>query len=48
MNLDFTDKRALVTGAARGIGRDIAAALIDAGARVALVDVMDEVKETQQ
>lgn len=46
MNLDFTDKRALVTGAARGIGKDIAAAFLDAGGHVALVDVMDEVHET--
>ena len=46
MNLDFTDQRAIVTGAGRGIGADIAGALVAAGARVALVDVIDEVHET--
>jgi len=34
--MDFTDKRALVTGGSRGIGFAIASALIDAGARVAI------------
>jgi len=33
--LDLTDKRAIVTGASSGIGRATAAALADAGARVA-------------
>jgi 3alpha(or 20beta)-hydroxysteroid dehydrogenase len=35
-------KRILVTGAARGVGEEIARQLIGAGARVALVDVRDE------
>ena len=45
MTLDFTDKRVLVTGAARGIGRDIAAAFHERGASVALGDVLPEVED---
>jgi 3-oxoacyl-[acyl-carrier protein] reductase len=39
-------KTAVVTGAARGIGRVTAEMLADAGAHCALIDVMDEVKST--
>jgi 3alpha(or 20beta)-hydroxysteroid dehydrogenase len=35
-------KRILVTGAARGVGAEIARQLVAAGARVALVDVLDD------
>ncbi|MGH9000310.1 MAG: SDR family NAD(P)-dependent oxidoreductase [Acidimicrobiia bacterium] len=35
-------KRALVTGAANGIGREIAAVLVEQGARVMLVDIEEE------
>ena len=34
MQVDLTGQRALVTGASRGIGRAIASALIDSGARI--------------
>lgn len=34
----LSERRAIVTGAARGIGRAIAAALIEDGARVAIID----------
>jgi NAD(P)-dependent dehydrogenase (short-subunit alcohol dehydrogenase family) len=34
--IDFTGQAAIVTGGTRGLGRDIAAALADAGARVAV------------
>lgn len=37
--MDFTDKRAVVTGAASGIGRAIAAELVARGARVLLADI---------
>ena len=39
MQLDFTGKRAVVTGAAQGIGRSIVAALAQAGARVVALDL---------
>ena len=46
MNLDFTGKTAVVTGAARGIGQSIAAGLHERGATVVLVDVLPEVADT--
>ncbi len=44
--MDFTNKVALVTGGARGIGRDIALELGKRGANIALVDV--EVARAEQ
>lgn len=41
MTPGLTNKRAIVTGAASGIGRATAAALAEAGARVAGIDVQD-------
>ncbi len=46
MGIDFGGRKAMVTGAARGIGRDIAAALIEGGAKVALVDILEDVTGT--
>ncbi|MCU0726929.1 MAG: SDR family NAD(P)-dependent oxidoreductase, partial [Planctomycetes bacterium] len=40
----FTDRRALVTGAARGIGLAISRAFHAAGATVAMVDMLPEVE----
>ena len=39
---DLTGRRALVTGAAQGLGEGMAAALAAAGARVAVADVQDD------
>ena len=38
--------KALVTGAARGLGRAMAEALHEAGAAVVVMDVLDEAKKT--
>ena len=42
MELDFTQKRVLVTGGTRGIGRAVVEAFLDAGARVAVNGSTDE------
>jgi dihydroxycyclohexadiene carboxylate dehydrogenase len=44
----FAGKTAMVTGAAQGIGRDVALRLAREGARVALVDRFDLVEEVRQ
>jgi dihydroxycyclohexadiene carboxylate dehydrogenase len=44
----FAGKTALVTGAAQGIGREVALRLAREGARVALVDRSDLVEEVRQ
>ena len=36
---DFTDKLAVITGGASGVGRSLAFALSDAGARVLIADI---------
>lgn len=42
MQIEFSNRLALVTGAAQGIGRSIALNLVDSGARVQLLDI-DEI-----
>ena len=44
MKLGYDGRTAIVTGAARGIGLGIATALHSRGAKVALVDVLDDVE----
>jgi dihydroxycyclohexadiene carboxylate dehydrogenase len=44
----FSGKAAMVTGAAQGIGRDVALRLAREGARVALVDRSDLVEDARQ
>src|SRR5678810_1233510 len=48
VNLDFTDRVAIVTGAAHGFGRAIAVAFAERGANVWACDVLeDELRETR-
>ena len=48
MNLDFSGKTAIVTGAAHGFGRAISAAFAERGAEVWACDVLDdELRETE-
>ncbi len=48
MDLGLKGNVGVVVGAARGLGQTIAAALIDEGAQVALVDVSPDVEKTAQ
>ena len=43
---NLTDKVALITGAARGIGREIALKLAQQGANIIICDILDEVTNT--
>jgi 2-deoxy-D-gluconate 3-dehydrogenase len=42
----LTGKKAIITGAARGIGRALAEALHDAGAEVTLLDILEQGEQT--
>ena len=46
--MDLTHAKVVVTGAARGLGRVIAEAFGNAGARVALVDILEDVHTTSK
>ncbi|MFM9970404.1 MAG: SDR family oxidoreductase [Burkholderiales bacterium] len=41
-SINLTDKRLLITGAARGLGYSFAKAAVEAGAKVAIADVLEE------
>lgn len=45
---DLTGKSAIVTGAARGLGKGIALTLADAGADVVIADVLPEIEATSE
>ena len=45
---EFSDKRVLITGASRGIGWGIARAFSEEGAKVALIDVNQELLEEKK
>ena len=48
MNLDFSGKTAIVTGAAHGFGRAISRAFAERGAHVWAIDVLEEeLRETE-
>lgn len=40
--ISLTDKRVVITGAARGLGRGFAEAALDAGARVVIADILED------
>lgn len=40
-------KKVLVTGAARGLGRDFAQAIAEAGAQVVMADILDELVQKE-
>ena len=46
ITLDFSGRVALVTGAARGIGQKTAEAFAEAGARLVLADISDDIEQT--
>lgn len=46
MEINHTGKTAVVTGSARGIGKEIAATMAGSGANVILLDVLETVHET--
>ena len=46
MNLDLSGKVAIVTGAARGIGKDIAFALAAEGCKTVILDVLEDSAQT--
>ena len=41
-------KKVLVTGAARGLGRDFAQAIAEAGAQVVMADILDDLVQKEQ
>jgi len=45
---DLTGKKAIVTGASRGLGRGIATALANAGAEVVILDIADAAADTAE
>lgn len=45
MSVNLSDKTAIITGAAQGIGKSVAKGIVESGARVLAVDIADSIRD---